>query len=108
MFGVSLPELIVIGVVFLLVVGPEKLPDTARRIGQTLGKIKRSSDSIRREFYNTIYTPAAELRGEIKREIRSVTSLATTPVETATASPTEPSVALSTPTSSNKSSSGEK
>lgn len=106
MFGVSLPELIVIGVVFLLVVGPEKIPDTARRIGQTLGKLKRSSDSIRREFYNTIYTPAAELRGEIKREIRSVTSLASSPLDTSTTSPS--SVTVSTPNLANKSSSGEK
>lgn len=72
MFGVSLPELAVIVVVFLVVVGPEKLPDTARKIGQTLGKLKRGSDSIRREFYNTIYTPAAELRGDIRKELRTV------------------------------------
>lgn len=71
MFGVSLPELAVIVVVFLVVVGPEKLPDTARKIGQTLGKLKKGSDSIRREFYNSIYTPAAELRGDLKKELRT-------------------------------------
>jgi sec-independent protein translocase protein TatB len=72
MFGVSLPELAVIVVVFLVVVGPEKLPDTARKIGQTLGKLKKGSDSIRREFYNSIYTPATELRGDIRKELRTV------------------------------------
>ncbi len=89
MFGVSLTELIVIGVVFLLVVGPDKLPDTARNIGNLLGKLKRSSDSIRREFYNTIYTPAAELKGEIKREITAATSLAAAPVVPNPVSPKE-------------------
>jgi sec-independent protein translocase protein TatB len=85
MFGVSITELAVIVVVFLLVVGPEKLPDTARKLGQTLGKFKRTSDSIRREFYNTIYTPAAEMKGEVRREIRAATSLASNPVK-----PSEP------------------
>lgn len=82
MFGVSITELAVIVVVFLLVVGPEKLPDTARKLGQTLGKFKRTSDSIRREFYNTIYTPATELKGEVRREIRAATSLTPTPLPT--------------------------
>lgn len=82
MFGVSITELAVIVVVFLLVVGPEKLPDTARKLGQTLGKFKRTSDSIRREFYNTIYTPATELKGEVRREIRAATSLEPNPLKT--------------------------
>ncbi len=79
MFGVSLPELIVVCVVILLVVGPDKLPDAARKLGQILGNLKRNSDGIRREFYNSIYTPAKEVTSEVKRELRAATSISEEP-----------------------------
>ncbi len=75
MFGVSLPELLVICVVILLVVGPDKLPDAARKFGQILGNLKRNSDGIRREFYNSVYTPAKDVTSEVKRELKAVTSI---------------------------------
>lgn len=79
MFGVSLPELIVVCVIILIVVGPDKLPDAARKLGQILGNLKRNSDGIRREFYNAVYTPAKEITSEVKRELRSVTAIPDTP-----------------------------
>lgn len=75
MFGVSLPELIIIFAVILIVFGPDKLPSAARAFGKFMGELKKGSDAVRREFYNSVYTPADEIRKEIdyaSRDIKGV------------------------------------
>src|SRR5437763_15402679 len=41
MFDIGFSELLVIGVVALIVIGPEKLPRVARTVGHLLGRIQR-------------------------------------------------------------------
>jgi sec-independent protein translocase protein TatB len=48
MFGIGIPELILIFVIALLVVGPEKLPELAKSLGRTLGEFKRVADEMKR------------------------------------------------------------
>jgi Tat protein translocase TatB subunit len=74
MFGVSFPELMVVFLIALLVFGPDKLPELARTIGKFTGQFRRQSDSLRREFYNSVYKPAEDMRGAINREARSLVS----------------------------------
>lgn len=50
MFGLGFSEIVVILIVALLFFGPKKLPEIARTIGLTLGKLQRSIDEMRREF----------------------------------------------------------
>jgi sec-independent protein translocase protein TatA len=57
MFGVSLPELIVIMVLGLLVLGPQRLPEVARKIGRLYGQLRRASE----EFQRTIRQDLAAL-----------------------------------------------
>jgi sec-independent protein translocase protein TatB len=74
MFGISFPELIVIFVVLLLVVGPDKLPEIAHTIGKIMGEFKKNSDKLRREFYNSTYKPLEEAQNSlqsVKRELRT-------------------------------------
>jgi sec-independent protein translocase protein TatB len=50
MFGMSLTEIVVIAVVALVVLGPEKLPKVARTVGYLLGKARRQIDDIKNEI----------------------------------------------------------
>jgi sec-independent protein translocase protein TatB len=46
-FGVSFPELVVLGTVALLVLGPEKLPGMLRTMGQWIAKVRRLTTEVR-------------------------------------------------------------
>ncbi len=49
MFGISLTELIIIGVVALVVVGPQKLPGMLRTLGMWIAKIRRLTTEVREQ-----------------------------------------------------------
>ena len=71
-------EILLIGFAALILFGPDKLPEMARRLGKLSSDLKRTSDSVRREFYNSLYTPAETLKGEVesvKRELRAVSEM---------------------------------
>ncbi len=74
MFGVSFPELIVVCIVALLIFGPDKLPELARTLGKLSAELRRQSDSVRREFYNSVYKPADDFKGSLERQARSLMS----------------------------------
>jgi len=53
MFGIGLPELMVILVVALLVFGPTKLPELARSLGRGLAEFRRASTDLRQSFVDS-------------------------------------------------------
>lgn len=61
MFNIGFPELIVIMVIALLVIGPKKLPDVARSLGKGFGEFKRAMSDLREsvEIGPTPKSPAA-------------------------------------------------
>lgn len=52
MFGIGSGELLLLLVLALLVLGPERMPRLARDIGRTVGDLRRTSDELRQEFLN--------------------------------------------------------
>lgn len=54
MFGIGMPELIVIFIVALLVFGPKKLPDLGRALGRGLAEFKRASEELKEELTGTL------------------------------------------------------
>lgn len=47
-------EILVVGVLALIVFGPERLPDIARTIGRTLSELRRMASEVRTEFESGI------------------------------------------------------
>ena len=50
MFDIGFPELMIISIVALLVIGPERLPGTIRTIALWIGRFRRSFSNIRQEI----------------------------------------------------------
>ena len=64
MFDIGFTELLLIGVISLLVLGPERLPKAARTVRLTIGKIKRSFSNIQEELERQVRTE--ELKEKLK------------------------------------------
>jgi sec-independent protein translocase protein TatB len=52
MFGIGTGELLLLLVLALLVLGPERMPKLARDIGKTVADLRKTSDELRTEFLN--------------------------------------------------------
>jgi sec-independent protein translocase protein TatB len=64
MFDIGFAELIIIGVVGLLVIGPERLPGTIRTASLWLNRIKRGFNDIKQEVQQELHNDSVmqELR----------------------------------------------
>ncbi|WP_447555288.1 Sec-independent protein translocase protein TatB [Vreelandella sp. EE22] len=90
MLDIGFLELMLIGIVGLLVLGPERLPKAARTTGMWIGKIKRTVSGMQREI--TAQLEAEELRQKLsdqqqkldkslqqaKRDVESIAGSAST------------------------------
>ncbi|NBS94035.1 MAG: twin-arginine translocase subunit TatB, partial [Betaproteobacteria bacterium] len=66
MFDIGFGELVVIGVVALLVLGPERLPRVARDVGRWIGRARRYVERMREEIDREVeLTELQRLRDEI-------------------------------------------
>lgn len=66
MFDIGFAELLVIGVVGLLVIGPDRLPETIRTAALWFGRLKRGLSHFREEFEQQI--GADDIRRELRNE----------------------------------------
>lgn len=69
MFDISWGEMLIVGAVALVVIGPKDLPKALRTLGQMTGKLRRMAGEFRSQFDEAIRESELD---EIKRDLRGV------------------------------------
>ncbi|TAL83709.1 MAG: twin-arginine translocase subunit TatB [Candidimonas sp.] len=73
MFDVSFSELALIGVVALVVIGPERLPKVARTVGHLLGRAQRYVNDVKGDIQREMdLGDLGNLKGQMEEAARSV------------------------------------
>src|SRR5215475_9763194 len=73
MFDIGWGELLLIGAVALIAIGPKELPGALRALGQWMGKIRRMASEFQNQFHEAMRE--AEL-AELKKEVDDVAAKA--------------------------------
>jgi len=93
MFDISFSELVVIAVVALIVIGPERLPKVARTIGLLLGRAQRYVSDVKsdisremqldelKKLQSQVTDSARELETSMRSEFDSARNAITTPTQ---------------------------
>ncbi len=71
MFGIGLPELILIMALALIVVGPDKLPDLARSLAKGLMELKKTAEGLK-ESLTEEGNPLDEIRPDLEEAARNL------------------------------------
>ena len=84
MFEIGWGELLVIGVVALIAIGPKELPAVLRTVGQWLGKVRRMASEFQSQFQEAMRE--AEM-ADLKKQVEEMSAAAVRkfeePIETA-------------------------
>ena len=73
MFDIGWSELVIIGVVALIAIGPKELPGVLRMVGQWMGKVRRMASEFQGQFNEAMRE--AEM-ADIKKQVDEMTSAA--------------------------------
>ena len=90
MFGIGMPELLIILAVALIIIGPKKLPELAKTLGRTLGEFKRATNDLKESIQTE--TGLEDVGDEFKRvdrDLKDATSFADEAPSSVKATPVE-------------------
>lgn len=77
MFDIGWSELLVIGIVALVVIGPKELPGVVRMLAQNLGKLRRMASDFQNQFTDAMREmELAELKKDAEKLLTDATSSA--------------------------------
>ena len=71
MFGIGMPEMLLICAIALIVIGPKKLPDLAKSLGRAFGEFKRATSDLKDSLeidsdFSDVSKPFNEITDDIK------------------------------------------
>ena len=92
LFGIGWTEMLVIGIVALIVVGPQRLPEVARTIGRVIGYFSQQWRNIQQQIREPIEGEMKNIQGnirDVKDEIIGTKAPAPKPAESKPAEPAE-------------------
>jgi sec-independent protein translocase protein TatB len=70
MFGIGPMELIVIAIVAMLFIGPDKMPDLMRKFGKIFVQVRRQANEVRSSFNDVIHEAERDFELERIRELQ--------------------------------------
>ena len=71
MFGLGMPEILLILAIALIVIGPQKLPEVAKMLGKAMGEFKRSAQDLKDSI--DIETTVKDVKPEpVKKKLKDV------------------------------------
>lgn len=71
MFNLGIWEIVVIGLIALIVVGPEKLPELARNIGRFLNDVKRTTNDFTQGINQTLDEKKFQMDQETRQSLET-------------------------------------
>jgi sec-independent protein translocase protein TatB len=84
MFDFSWSELLVIGMIALIAIGPKELPGVLRGLGHWMGKVRRMASDFQDQFREAMReAEVADLKKQFDEASAKATSAFTNPLETA-------------------------
>lgn len=76
MFGIGMPEMILILAVALIVIGPKKLPDLAKSLGRAMGEFKKATSDLKESMEaDTGLSEVKETLNDINKDIKQSITL---------------------------------
>ncbi len=102
MFDVGFSELILVAVVALIVIGPERLPKVARTAGLWLGRARRTLGAVKQEIDRELKAgESAEILKQqaVSQSVETIvefTAAPSAPIPVSTAAPVTPPAAMDT------------
>jgi len=82
MFDMGFQEIVLIGIIALIIIGPERLPGVARNVGLWVGKMQRFVAGVKSDIANELQTD--ELRSMLSSQEDQIRELKTMVKETQT------------------------
>jgi len=73
-FNIGIPELILIFIIALIVVGPRRLPEIARSLGKIMNDLRKMSQEFTAEMTRELEAPAEENEKSMTNDQESITN----------------------------------